>query len=168
MSLGGGGVIGALSVTATRRAVGEGWSVTTASRPSSSQRSKTRRTGPSPASTTRREPEPAQARVGLDQNPDSGGVDERDCGEIEDEEPRVALFGDGARQRRSRGQIQFAADNDRCHGVVALYGDLEGRIGLVARGHVEHLGSVGQPVGPATHRHSASVVFHRIPDACPT
>jgi len=31
----------------------------------------------------------------------------------------------------------------------------------------EHLGFDGQPVGPAAHRRSASVVFHRIPDACP-
>jgi uncharacterized protein YbcI len=63
MSVGRGGVIGPPAwVTATRWAAGEGWSVTRASRPSSSQRSSSRRTGPSPASTTRREPERAQAR----------------------------------------------------------------------------------------------------------
>ena len=45
------------------------------------------------------------------------------------------MFGDDGRQLRDRGQIQLAADHDRRQRVIALHGDLEGRIGLVAKGH---------------------------------
>jgi hypothetical protein len=76
-----------------------------------------------------------RSRGGLDQYPHSRGVDERDRGEIEHEKPRVVVFSDGCRQLRDGGEIQLAADHDRCHPIVALDGDLEGRVGLVPRGH---------------------------------
>jgi hypothetical protein len=45
------------------------------------------------------------------------------------------VFGDGCRQLRDGGEIQLAADHDRCQLIVALDGDLERPVALVAKGH---------------------------------
>ena len=166
MSLGGGGVIGA--AVGHRHALGGGRGMVRDHRQPAVEFAEVqnRRTGPSPASTTRREPEPAQARSASIRT--RTPVESMNVTAVRSRtrslaSPCSATAADSA----DGGEIQFAADHDRCQRVVALDGDLEGRVGLVARGHVEHLGSVGKPVGLRRHRHSASVAFHRIPDACP-